>query len=338
MLQEILLEQVTERQRHIELVRKWGEVNTEGLLAESCLKFSIPEVEGFIGYRIESANAVVCGEPVCAPENKLTLAKAFQEFCNAQHHGVIYTIVSQDFAEKASFELAAVTIEFGVKYILDPHINSIKNKGSKAALLRKKVRHALKDGITIHEYHQDEDSYALYIEKHIENVALSWQQKRQGAKADLSNVNIFNNRLGKRWFYAKRGERIIGFLMLSQLETKNGWLLNNIMATQNAPNGLAELLIISTLQVLEREGCHYVLAGPDPSKALGEIRGISNAWAMMTRRLFKCAQYIFHLHGYYTFWDKFLHQTESSYLVFPQKNFRYSSIKALIRSYNVNVG
>ncbi len=338
MLQKVLNAPVTEREKLIKFVRRWADVNTDGLLEESSQMFSVPGIEGYIGYRIESSNAVVYGDPVCSFENKPILAKAFQEYCNSQKLGVLYTIVSEDFAEWASNNLEAVTIEFGKKLVLDPHSLPIHNKDPKLALVRKKVRHALKEGITVQEYIGESNKDSRDIEQQIENVSTKWLQNRRGPQIYLSHLSLFKNRLGKRWFYAKQGESIVGLLILNRLESKNGWLLNNVMTLKDVSSGLSELLIISALETVEKEGCQYVLVGPIPDLQLGKITGISRFWAKMTRGVFQCAKYFFHLDGHYTYWDKFDPHFESSYLIFPKKNLGYSSIKALMQAYNVTIG
>ena len=79
-------------------VRKWGDVNTEGILSSTCQIFTAPRIEGLIGYRIETGNAVVFGDPECALEDKPRLATAFQEYCRSRKIGVVYIIVSEAFA------------------------------------------------------------------------------------------------------------------------------------------------------------------------------------------------------------------------------------------------
>lgn len=331
MLQEIQPDQSTEWQRRVELVRRWGDVNTNGILEESTLAFSIPEIEGFIGYRIEANNAVILGEPVCSTENKPALAKAFQEHCNSNKRGVVYTIVSYDFAKWALENLSAITIEFGEKFIFDPKNNPINHQGHKASLVRRKFKHALKEGVDIKEYVDQDPS----IEQQIESVAAEWLKKRHGPQIYLCHMTLFKNRHGKRWFYAKREGHIVGLLVLNKIEMKNGWLITNVMMVNDAPHGLSELLIITVLQILEKENCRYVLAGPTPAKQLGKINGMSFFWAQLARLIFKCIKFIFHLERHTVFWDKFQSEAESSYLVFPEKNLRYSSIKALMRAFHV---
>jgi lysylphosphatidylglycerol synthetase-like protein (DUF2156 family) len=323
-----------QRTQFLKLVRKWGDVNSDGLLEDDCLKFQIPEIEGFIGYKIKASNAVVFGDPVCSPKNAPLLALAFQEYCASKNLGVVYTIVSQEFSDWAVEKLSAVAVEFGEKYVLNPQKNPVNNKGSKAVLLRKKVKHATNEGIIVEEY-VEQDSQ---IEKKIEAVAESWLNKRHGPQIYLSKITLFKDPYGKRWFYAKKGDQIFGLLLLNQLGSKEGWLLNNIMMTSDAPNGVSELLVITALKTLEKENCEYVLIGPVPGKQISRISGTGTIIAGIIRWAYKCVKTIFPLEGHTRFWEKFQPQSEGSFVIFPKKNVRISSVRALLKAYNVGKG
>ncbi len=335
MIQEILADQIpSQRSTRLELVRKWADVNTDALLEEDCHSFSIPEIEGFIGYKIASKNAVVFGDPVCSPRDKAALALAFDEDCKRKNLGVVYTIVSQDFAQWASVNLSAVMIEFGIKFVFDPRHNPAQKTGSNGVLVRKKVKQALKDGVVVKEYLGHDPK----IEKQIEEVADIWLKKRHGPQIYLAGVTLFKDRLGKRWFYACKGDRILGFLLINEVQSQKGWLLNNVMMTPDSSKGLSELLIISTLETLDQEGCRFVLAGPVPLKDLGIIVGLGKVANSIIRFVFKIAKYFFNLEGHATFWNKFQPQYQSSFLLFPHKNLRASSIKAIFQALNASKG
>jgi lysylphosphatidylglycerol synthetase-like protein (DUF2156 family) len=329
-----LLTQPLNRQNLVKLIRKWGDVNTDALLEETCRVFSTPEIEGFIGYKIESSNAVVFGDPICSPSDKPLLAQAFDAECKKKKLNVVYTIVSQDFAKWSSENHSSIAVEFGTKFVFDPHNNPAYNSGSKGVLVRKKVKNALKNGVVVKEYLGDDPS----IEKQIEQLANDWVQKRQGPQIYLCQVTLFKDRYGKRWFYATKNGQIVGLLLLNELQAQGGWLLNNVMMINDAPKGLSELLIISTLEILDKEGCRFVLAGPVPSKELGKIIGVGGFRSTLIRMMFKLARRIFQLDGHATFWGKFQPQYESSFLLFPHKNLRFSSIKALMKALNASKG
>ena len=152
-MEETILENTPESEvvshtKIVELVRKWGDLNTDGVLDPVCQIFIHPSIEGLIAYRVASGNAVVYGEPLCSSENKGRLATFFQSFCQKKHWKVVYTIVSEKFAEWSAVNLSGVTIQFGEKLILNPMTSHPSKKtGSKAVLLRQKIKHAAKGGV-----------------------------------------------------------------------------------------------------------------------------------------------------------------------------------------------
>lgn len=321
------------REQIVNLVRKWGDVNTDGILDPTCQIFSHPNVEGLIGYRIEGSNAVVFGDPVTSAENKPKLAKAFQEYCTAKKINVVYSIVSEEFANWAAQNLFSVLIEFGEKFVLNPLSNPVDHTGSKAGLVRKKVKHALQDGAVVQEYTGHDPA----IEKAIEDLATNWQKARHGPQVYLAQVTLFKDRVGKRWFYATQGEKLVGILMLNELQSHQGWLLNNVMITKDAPHGISELLVIATLQALEKENCQSVIIGPIPGKQLGKISGLGGLSTKITRWGYQFAKKVFNLGGHEAFWEKFQPSPQSLYLLFPEKNLSLSSVRALLKAMNVQI-
>ena len=209
------------RHELVSFVRKWGDVNTEGLLSSTCQYYTKPNIEGFIGYRIEAGNAVVYGDPVCQITDKSTLANAFQQHCRKQQLGVVYIIASAEFSHWAAQNQNAVLIEFGKKFLLNPQINPADQVGPKAGLVRNRVNHALNEKTYVLEYCNDNPS----LEKTLQDIASTWQQKRQGPQIYLADFTLFNDREGKRWFYAKKDEIIVGILLLSKIKSTNGWLI-----------------------------------------------------------------------------------------------------------------
>lgn len=331
---QVLNEKVeTERETIVKLIRKWGDVNTDGLLEPTVQTFIIDGIEGFVGYRIEGSHAVVFGDPVCSRADKPELALAFQKHCESKNLGVVYTIVSKEFADWSFKALDACTVEFGETFILDPFQNPVNNKGSHAVLVRKKVKHATKDGVVVQEYTGSDPA----IESEINAMATSWVGRRRGPQIYLAHITLFNDKEGKRWFYATHQGKIVGLIVLNELKAKDGWLLNNQMLLQSAPNGTSELMIISALETLEKEDCHYVEAGPVTRKELGEIQGMNKAIEHMTRLVFKGAKHVFHLDGYEAFWTKFDPKLNGSYLSFPKKNIGYSSVRALMAAFNMSM-
>lgn len=66
------------RTKLVELVHKWGNVNTDGLLEKTTQVFEVEGIDGFIGYKVVENNYVVFGDPVSSENDKGRLALAFK--------------------------------------------------------------------------------------------------------------------------------------------------------------------------------------------------------------------------------------------------------------------
>ncbi len=310
-------------------LRLWGDLNTDAILDPNCKRFSIPSIEGFIGYRTEMNCAVVFGDPVCSSTDQLPLVEAFESYCKEQGWDVVYTIVSEKFANAMSNKHPRILIQFGSKVIIDPAENHLKRTGSNGVLVRKKVKHAIKEGIVVKEYFGGDPS----IENAIEELGKTWLRSRHGPQIFISHLSFFHDREGKRWFYAKQGDRVIGFLILNEIRAQSGWLLNNLIYSKDSGHGTSELLITTALNALQMEGCRYAYVGPITAKEIVSIVGIGKFRSWLIRVIFKAAVKLFHLDGQRIFWEKFELKYEPSYLIFQKINYR--TIKALFRALNV---
>jgi len=320
-----------ERLYIIESVRKWGGDNTDAILDPKCKIFKSPTIEGLIGYRLASNSAVVIGDPVCAAKDKGPLATEFHTYCEKNKHQVIYISASEEFAFWANQQICPLSIEWGEKLYLDPHNNPYNNKGSKGSLVRRKVKQAIREGTEILEYLPDDPK----LEAAIEEVGVKWLASRDKPQVHISNVHLFNDRLGKRWIYAKRSEKIVGVVILNQLQAQEGWLMNHLMLTPEASNGTPELLVFSALEILEKEGCHFVTFGATPVPELRKIFGMGWISASLTRFIYRVANKVFHLDGLKMFWGKFQPESKRSYLLFSRKKITPRTLGALMNALNV---
>jgi lysylphosphatidylglycerol synthetase-like protein (DUF2156 family) len=195
------------------------------------------------------------------------------------------------------------------------------------------VRHAQHKGVSIKEYL----AHDANIEQVIEQVGVSWLKSRRGPQIHISNIYLFDNRIGKRWFYAQQGNQIIGLVVLNQLQARQGWHLNHLMFTSDAAHGTPELLVVSVLEILQGEDCSFVSFGVAPADQLGTISGLSHFSAWTARQVYKIVNKMFHLKGHKMFWGKFHPQTQPSYLLFSQSRIGLREALALMRAMNASI-
>lgn len=298
-------------QPFVKSIHKWGCSISEAVLESPCHYFSIPEIDGFIGYQICQGCAIILGDPVCAPDNKPALAKAFSKHCEQHQLSFIYFIASESFSKWAIHEVCSVMIEVGEEMIFDPFIDP--TIGHRAARLRNYIHHAQHLGLSVKEY----VAYDKELEQAILEVGKSWRKARKGPQIYLGKLNFFDNRHNHRWFYLQdKDHKVKGMALLSRLDAYQGWLLKFLIAAPEAPRGSSELLMISILETLKQEDCHCVTYGMIPGERLGKTIGIGRVARWGVQVVFQAAKWIFNLGQRKLYWKKFQPRTEKALVLF----------------------
>jgi lysylphosphatidylglycerol synthetase-like protein (DUF2156 family) len=319
---------VIDRSHLVEQVRRWGGLTSDAVLDPAMQIYTIPEVDGFIGYRLIGKCAVAFGDPLCKPEDKARLAFAFHYFNLKQKQSVVYISCSESFAKWAIDNVCSTLFEFGQELIFDPPSDPKKKTGNHGSLVRRKVKQAIREGLTVCE-HTRED---LSIERKIEEVGEAWLQSRKGIQLHISNVYLFADCHGKRWFYAKRGEEIVGVITLNHLQSSEGWLINHLMVTPNAPNGTSEILVATVLETLEREHCPFATVGVVTTETFGEISGLNAFSTWLARVGFCLARKLVNLDGLQTFWGKYSPQGRPTYVLFSRNRVGLRELRGLSKA------
>lgn len=313
-------------------IRQWGCASSEAILETHCQVFCTPDVDGFIGYRLDNQTVVVFGDPVCAPENSTRLALAFHEFCVDNNYQAIYMLVSEHFARWAIEHTCKVMIEVCEELSFDPFNDP--TAGSQNHRLRNKVNHATNLNLSVHEY-QGRDSK---LEAKLQKVGDLWVEERKGPQVYLGPVSFFNDRIDRRWFYVQdpQGE-VLSVALLRRLDEKEGWFMKFLVTAPNAPRGTSELLLTSLMETLRKENSHYLNVGIVPAKQIGELHGLGKFYKSVVRNLFALAKWIFHLEHRKTYWEQF-HPTESrSYILFSKSNVGIKDVRAIMKALNAKM-
>ena len=313
-----------------QLIHRWGSPISEAVL-DSCSYFCVPEIEGFIGYRIAHQTAIVLGDPICSPEKKPLLATAFQKYCQDNHLSCIYFIISQEFAKWAIKNLCKIMIEIGDEIFFNPMVDpTIGHKGFK---LRNKIHHAMHEGLSFKEYTTPDPK----LEEQILQLGKIWVKARKGPQIYMGNLNFFENRIGRRWFYLQdKDQNIVAMALLSELEAHDGWLLKYLITIPKAPRGTSELLMVSLLEILRQEECHFLTYGIVPADHLGETVGLGKFNILTVKFLFRVAKWIFRLTQRKFYWQQFHPHFKGSYLLFSVSSIGIKEIRALTAAMNID--
>ncbi|HEY6251774.1 MAG TPA: phosphatidylglycerol lysyltransferase domain-containing protein, partial [Candidatus Angelobacter sp.] len=84
---------------------------------------------------------------------------------------------------------------------------------------------------------------------------------------------VFHHLAHRRLFVARRGGRMLAYLLCSPMPNRNGWLLEQWARSDDAPLGVSELLVHEAMSTFGEEGCREVTLGLVPLSSEGLVPG-----------------------------------------------------------------
>lgn len=287
------------------VVKRLGHPASTILLDSPCYFFSISEVDGLIGYQLIGNCAVVMGDPVCLPQNIAKLTQAFHLYCHEHNWTIVYLLTSDSFAHWAINNGCHTLIQVGEELHLDPTNFQKKQK------LRWKVNQSIQNGVDVKEYRNSD----LVLENQIKMAIHAWVKAKHRSHIYLGTLDPFLNNVNKRIFYALKEEKIVGLLVLSQIDLFQGWVVITFFATPDAPVGVTEHLMSSVFDILAEENCHFLCLGAVSGSKLGEIVGLNTCSRFFAHLLFKMTKWVYHFDTRKTYFNKYHPTFQPTYLL-----------------------
>lgn len=213
-----------------------------------------------IGYVEAAGWRVVAGEPVCAPGDTAAVVRRFAAggrvaFVGAERpfiDALAAAGLPHDalvIAEQPDFDPAGYTLDGPARRSLRAQVNRARNKGVR---VRRVEAEELADR-----------PGALRAE--IERVLARWlASRRMSVMRFMVDVEPFTHPERRRYYVADHGDEPVGFLAAVPVYGRDGWFLEDVCRTPDAPNGTAELLIDAALADARDRGDGYVTLGMAP--------------------------------------------------------------------------
>ena len=258
--------------------------------------------EGVCAYRLVGKVFVVCGDPICAPEDAFDFISELQSFCHQNEYEILLLNITDAFlplyraagfgvvkyGEDACFALADYTLA-----------------GGRSAKVRAAVNHAVKAGLAVREYCplQGRDTA---LEAQLNEISAQWLAAKGGHELGfmLGGAGL-DDPMDRRYFYAADAQgQVWGFVVLLPYGGGTCYLADVTRRRTGAPQGVLELTLWECFQTLRGEGVQWANLGLSPLYNVAESEKLT-----LTTRLF---QFIYeNMNKSYNF--KALHHAKEKY-------------------------
>lgn len=264
--------------RALELVLAHGWNSTSfQLVNPGIVHWFPPEGDAVVGYVTASKMRIVVGAPVCSLSRLRKVAEDFERDAYMAGEGVCYFAAEErldsvytDSAAHTKFLLGAQP----VWRLSDWHENVSTHRS-----LRSQLNRARNKGVSVSEWpigraHQNEA---------LEMCLQDWLKSKGLPPLHFMVESDTLARLDeRRVFVAERDGKVLGFVVLSPVSTRNGWLFEQFPHRPAAPNGTVELMIDTAMRTLASDGFEYATLGLSPLSTRADIKSSSEPiWLKM---------------------------------------------------------
>jgi len=308
-----------------ERVRQYGGALSHALLNPSCGVFETAGIEGAVAYDVISKCAVEMGDPICASADQDALQSAFERFCR-EHEWSTITV-----ATTTSSRDHSASVTFGDLLFADLHHDPTSGRAGRH--LRQNTNRASRDGVTIEEYagHDEE------LESRAQAACDQWRTEN-GASMFITDTRLFTERIGRRWFVAKREGNVIGVLSLLRAGNVGGHLINLVFAAPDAPAHTTDLLVVSAMGALRKEGAESICFGIGPRREIA-LEGLGRTSTALAKSAYRFGDRLVHFEAKTVFWEKFGPlRREPIFIRFVPARLGVRECRALFRAFHFSFG
>ena len=226
-------------------------------IASGTRLWTCPETEGAVAYNEFGKVWLVPGDPLASVENLAKVSEQFLKKAHAEHRIVGFMPATKQFA-KQSKRLGLRAIKIGSAPYFD--LATWAPRGDRAKKARAGVNQARRAGVHVSEVSKVDER----LIRESACLCTSWLTTRRSAIRFewLFTVDLFQHKEIKRYFTARDVKgRLVGFLAASPIPARDGWYLEDVLRSKDAPNGTNDLLVVEVLDSLKRSGARLATLG-----------------------------------------------------------------------------
>ena len=215
--------------------------------------------DAVVGYVTSKGVRVVVGAPVCEKDLLADVAGRFEASARRAGKKVCY------FAAETRLESILGSNSSYTKFLLGAqpawHPAFWADNIAQHRSLRAQLNRARNKGVTVSEW---------LVERARRNADLAdclhvWlDSKGLPPLHFMVEPDTLARLENRRVFVAELDGRVVGFVVLSPVAKRNGWLFEQFPHRPGAPNGTVELMIDTAMRTLADDGCDYATLGLSP--------------------------------------------------------------------------
>ncbi|MBS1537229.1 MAG: DUF2156 domain-containing protein [Bacteroidetes bacterium] len=261
-----------ERARKLVMQFGWNTAAYQILNQGIVLWFS-EQVEAVIGYQEYSNFRIIAGAPICSNDNLIKVVKEFEAQTHTVKKRTCYFCAGERLASVIANGKPANYILLGAEPVWNPSVwgEIIHSKPS----LRAQLARARNKGVTVTLWDNTKAGEHPLLKQCLDE----WLETRGLPPLHfLIESQTLERLCDRKIFVAELEGKPVGFVVVSPIPNRNGWLVEQNIRGALAPNGTIELLLTFAAEYLANIGAEFFTLGLSPLSQHAHIPAKHPLW------------------------------------------------------------
>jgi phosphatidylglycerol lysyltransferase len=306
------------------LLQKYGRSTTDYFkIYPDKLFFIADDKDGFISFKTTRYYAIALENPVCKDEAAAKdLIQSFDRFCLENGYSSVYYRVPQESLHVYT-ELGKRSVPIGDEAVVD--LETFSLQGQKMKPTRKNIEYLKEQGYESRVYMPPVDAFLL---EKLDAVSENWLHSLHDKDRAYTDTALDRRLLQQQIIITVEDPlgRVVAFLNLIPGATTGEAAYDLIRKTDDAPEGVLDLLFVQTMYHLKGSGYQRINLGLVP---LSGIRGKSFT-ERLARYAYENIKSLAHLRGMRDYKERFTSQWNQQYLVYSN-NYQLPMIPGALK-------
>lgn len=246
------------RARHLALQFGWNAMAYQ-VVNDGIAHWFSADNDAVVGYVRAHSRCIVAGAPICAGDRLTAVLAEWEAFVATQRCRACYFGAAGRVFDALHEKPGYSTVVLGAQPVWNPAY--WPEIPATTPSLRSQMHRARNKGVRVNEWTPARATGDPRLTDCLER----WLRDRKLPTLHfLVEPRTLHDLEGRRIFVAERGDEVVGFINASPVPARQGWLVEQFVRSDRAPNGTIEALLDSMMRAVAADGASYVTMGLVP--------------------------------------------------------------------------
>jgi len=222
--------------------------------------------DAVVGYVTANGVRVVAGAPVCEITRLGDVVGDFESDAQRNNEGICYFAAEERLGETLANNERHSRFVIGAQPVWDPHAWPSIVASNRS--LRAQINRAGNKGVTVSEWPVEKATG----NERLAGLLADWLRSKGLPPLRFMVESDTLSRLeNRRIFVGEANGEIVGFVVLSPVAQRNGWLFEQFPHRPGAPNGTVEAMIDTAMRSIADDGAAYATLGLSPLSKRADV-------------------------------------------------------------------